>query len=58
MALRQKSPNVWNVGDEAYCDDGGRKTRVHIVGFRDHLVRIEHPDGSRRMRPHGSLSRE
>lgn len=57
MALKQLSPNVWNVGDEAYASEGEQTYKVRVVGFRRDMVRIELPSGERRIRTHGSLRR-
>lgn len=57
MALKQLSPNVWNVGDEAYANEGEQTYKVRVVGFRRDMVKIELPNGETRIRTHGSLRR-
>ncbi len=52
------SPNVWNVGDTAYCSTGNQTARVTIHSFPGHLVKVTYPDDTQGLRPHSALRRE
>jgi hypothetical protein len=52
------SPNAHYLGDTVKVERGWRPGNVTITAFKDHLVEVEYPVGSRGLRPHSALKRK